>query len=466
LYPFTGLNRTMVVAIVSSACAVSACLSAEPASWKAGVAKESITPREPVWMAGFAARNGPSDGQLTELYARALALSDAQNNRLVVVTLDLIEIPEALRDMIAGLARKSHGLKPEELLVNVSHTHGGPMVSSKTVAEWGLDPVWGKRADDYVAFLLKRINAVIGNAISSQSPATVGYAGARCDVAMNRRLPTAEGVRLAPNPDGPVDHDVPILRIESAEKKLVGLVFGYACHNTAMGPTRQLNGDYAGFAQQKLEKDHPDTVAIFLSGCGGDQNPARRRNEEDAVQNGLALAKAVESGLAATPIVLDASLAIRLATCPLAFAPLPPRAELEARANSPDGYVSRHARWVLREWPNPGDQPADYPLPIQVVELGGKLTLVALGGEPVVDYSIRLKRELAAEGQSVWVAGYSNLVHAYVPTRRVLQEGGYEGTEAVIYQALPGPFRMDIEDRIVDCIRREVAAVRTKRQAP
>ena len=115
---------------------------------------------------------------------------------------------------------------------------------------------------------------------------------------------------------------------------------------------------------------------------------------------------------------------------------------------------------MLHQWPNPGDQPPDYPLPVQVVELGGKLTLVALGGEPVVDYSLRLKREFAADGQSVWVAGYSNLVHAYVPTRRVLLEGGYEGTEAVIYQSLPGPFRTDVEERIVECVHRQVKAVR------
>lgn len=83
-----------------------------------------------------------------------------------------------------------------------------------------------------------------------------------------------------------------------------------------------------------------------------------------------------------------------------------------------------------------------------------------------MDYSIRLKRELGVEGQPVWVAGYSNLVHAYVPSRRVLLEGGYEGTEAVIYQALPGPFRADIEERILECVRQELAAVRAERAGP
>ncbi len=429
--------------------------AAEPGEWKAGVAKVSITPTEPVWMAGYAARTGPSDGALVDLYARAVVLADAKNSRLIIVTLDLIEIPDTLRESILGVAREKHGLKPEELLLNVSHTHGGPMVSAKTVADWGIPSVWGERTDKYLGELVKKVDVAIGAALSSMGPSRVSYGRARCGFAMNRRISTPNGFTLGLNPEGPVDHDVPVLRIELPEKKLIGLVFGYACHNTALGPIRKFHGDYAGFAQRKLEKDHPDTVALFLMGCGGDQDPQPRRHQEDAEQNGLALASAVEAGLAAAPVRLSATLSTSLEMCPLAFAPLPPRADLEARAKSGDGFVSRHARWVLKQWPNPGDQPADYQLPVQVVVLGQKVTLVALGGEPVVDYSIRLKRELASAGRFVWVAGYANLVNAYVPSRRVLLEGGYEGTQAVIYQSLPGPFRSDIEDRIVASVHRQ-----------
>lgn len=437
-------------------------LAAESELWKAGVARVIITPNEPVWMAGYAGRNGPSDGVLVDLQARALALVDGQQNRLVVITLDLIEIPNTLRDAILDTLWRSHQLRPEETLLNVSHTHGGPMVSAKNVADWGIEPSWGERADRYARNLVKKVDGIVAKALSNLEPAVLGYSHSRCGFAMNRRLPTTGGFRLGPNPDGPVDHDVPVLRIESPGKKLIGLVFGYACHNTALGPTRMLNGDYAGFALRKLEKDHPDTVAFFLMGCGGDQDPAPRRHQEDAEQNGLTLATAVEAALVPAPVSLRATLSTSLEHCPLAFAPLPPRADLEARALSGDGFVSRHARWVLKEWPNPGDHPAEYQLPIQVVELGQVLTLVALGGEPVADYSVRLKNELSKDRRLVWVAGYSNLVNAYVPNRRVLLEGGYEGTEAVIYQSLPGPFQTDVEERIVESVHRQAKLVREK----
>lgn len=437
----------------------------DAAGWTAGMARVSITPPEPVWLAGYAARSGPADGVLTDLNARALVL-EADGGRLAVVTLDLIEIPAPLHERIVAIARDRHGLAARELLVNCSHTHGGPMVSARTVAEWGLDPVWGRRAESYVDHLLARIDEVLGAALAKRLPVTVAHGTARCGFAINRRLPTPDGIRLAPNPDGPVDHDVPVLRVTDDAGALCAVVFGYACHATALGPTARVNGDYVGFALERLEADHPGAVALFLAGCGGDQDPAPRRDEHDARQHGLALAGAVERVVSADLPGLAPRLGVGLETCPLAFAPLPPRDELGVRAASPDGFVARHAAWVLAAWPEAGDRPPDHPLPVQVAVFGGTLTLVALGGEPVVDYATRVKAELAAPGGSVWVAGYSNFVHAYVPSRRVLAEGGYEGTGAVIYQSLPGPFAADVEDRIMAAVHRQAAALRSPPAAP
>jgi neutral ceramidase len=445
-----------VIAICVWIFIVAACLTEVSAEWRAGVSRVVINPDEPVWMAGYAARTGPSEGSLVDLYARCTVLTDsASSKQFVIVTLDLIEIPDSLRELLVEVAEKTHKIKPEELLLNVSHTHGGPMVSAKTVADWGLEPVWGERAEKYVQTLVKRVDEVIGQAISKQVAATISYSHARCGFAMNRRLNTGGGFRLGVNPNGPVDHDVPLLKIESVGGELLGLVFGYACHNTALGPTRMFNGDYAGFAQRKLEANHWNTIALFLAGCGGDQDPAPRRCQEDAEQNGLALALTVEAALSAAPVPLEPSISSSLDICPLAFSKLPSREELETRANSGDGFVSRHAKNILKQWPNQGDHPEDYPLPIQVVVLGQKLTLITIGGEPVVDYAIRLKQELASDERPLWVAGYSNLVNAYVPSRRVLLEGGYEGTEAIIYQSLPSPFQLDSEERIIKSIHRQ-----------
>ncbi|MFN9374391.1 MAG: neutral/alkaline non-lysosomal ceramidase N-terminal domain-containing protein [Planctomycetaceae bacterium] len=430
--------------------------AAEPTTaWSAGVAKVDITPKSPVWMAGYASRNSPSDGVLVPLAARALALKDAAGHRLVVVTLEILETPDSLQTRIAEVAREQHGLRPEELLLNVSHTHGGPMLSARNVADWGIDAAWGDRAEEYAATLVSQVDRLIGTALSKLKPATVRNGQSRCGFAMNRRLPTAEGMRMGPNPDGVTDHEVPVLRVDAADGSLLAVMFGYACHNTALGDIRQLHGDYAGLTQRRVETTHPQTVALFLLGCGGDQDPHPRRNLQDAERNAESLARAVEEGLESASPPLSATLHASRAACPLPFQKLPPRAELEARAQSGNGFVSRHAQSILRQWPNPDDQPSDYQLPVHVLRLGGTLTLVALGGEPVADYAHRIRKELRKEGETIWVAGYSNRINAYLPSRRVLEEGGYEGTEAIIYQALPAPFALDVEERVVESVVRQ-----------
>jgi hypothetical protein len=97
-----------------------------------------------------------------------------------------------------------------------------------------------------------------------------------------------------------------------------------------------------------------------------------------------------------------------------------------------------------------GPLPTKQPQPVQVWKLGG-VTLVALGGEVVVDYALRLAREYKDE--TMWVAGYSNDVFGYVPSLRVLREGGYEGADAMIYYGRPGPFTEDVEELIVGKVR-------------
>lgn len=428
-------------------------------TWKAGAAKVVITPTEPVWMAGYSGRKGPSEGVLLDLHAKSLAISDAENHRLVIVTLDLISIPQALRDSLLDQAEQKFGLKPAEILLNVSHTHCGPMVSPETIDNWGIDSAYKAKTIQYVKFLEQRILDAISQSLAVSQPAKLSYSHARCGFAMNRRLPTDKGYQNSPYPEGLVDHDVPILRAESADGNLLAVLFGYACHNTTLG-IQQLNGDYAGFAQRDLEAAHPGTIAMFLMGCGGDQNPYPRSKVELAEQHGRTLANAVEAALLPEPVALKPRLQVSQELCPLNHAPLPSQEVLEARAKSSNIYEATHGRRVLQLLKDHDGKLPEYEYLIHVVRLGGKLTLAALADEIVVDYSLRLKRELAAPNEIVWIAGYSNLVTCYVPSKRVLLEGGYEAGGAMIYTSLPGPFAEDVEERIIDSVHRQVKALK------
>lgn len=427
--------------------------------WKAGVAAVTITPDKPLWMAGYASRNKPSEGKFQDLQAKALAVEDAQGTRLVILTLDLIGISRELRDVLEKQAEERYQLPRQSLLVNASHTHSGPVLRAKKSATYPLTDEQVGEIEQYAAGLQEKLVTLVGGALEDLAPAKLGYSHARAGFAMNRRLLTETGYRISPNPDGPVDHDVPVLRVERPDGTLRAVVFGYACHNTTLG-LYQFSGDYAGYAQQYLEEAHPGTKALFMIGCGGDQNPYPRSTLELAEQHGRALANAVEAALLPKPSPVTGPLRSALAEVPLEFAPAPSREELLKRKESKNQYEQRHAALLLAELDKSGKLGASYPCLIQVVQFGKELTIVALAGEVVVDYSLRLKRELP--GAPVWVAGYSNEVFGYVPSRRVLTEGGYEGGGAMLYTSHPGPFAPSIEDRIVGKVHELVRSLRTE----
>ncbi len=425
---------------------------AEDAVWKAGVASVKVTPEGPMWMAGYASRTKPSEGVAQDLFAKALALQDAQGQKFVFVTLDLISVPGPLRQKIDEQLQKTQTLKPANLLMNCSHTHCGPEIRVTNATLQELDAERRQLSVKYVDDLQAKILQVIDTALKGLEPAKLSYQHARAGFAMNRRTPTPKGYANFPNPEGPVDHDVPVLRVDGADGKLRAVLFGYACHNTTLG-FYQFCGDYAGYAQEYFEADHPGVVALFLMGCGGDQNPYPRGTIELARMHGRTLATSIDAALQTTPRPLTGGLSSQLDTVDLTYDTPPTREELQTRAKSTDKYDQAYAERLLKQFDAEGRLLEKYAAPVQVVRLGNEITLVALPGETVVDYSLRLKRELSVkDGPAVWVAGYSNDVFAYVPSRRVLEEGGYEAVGAMRYMTTvlqPGAFTLDVEERLV-----------------
>lgn len=376
-----------------------------PATWKAGSAAVVVTPEKNLFMAGYASRKTPAEGKVQDLFAKALALEDEQGGRVVIVTLDLIGVPKPLRQYVAEQAEKKFHLPPANLLINASHTHSGPGLRTTAPTEKELEarPL-AKDAYEYTLALQDKIVAVIGDALAHLEPARLTWNRARCGFAMNRRRdyslpPEDPNSKLAPNPNGPVDHEVPALRVEAPNGELRAVLFGYACHNTCLGFFHYC-GDYAGYAQEYLQANRPGFTAHFLMGCGGDQNPYPRRSGvvpgvsdlELTQQHGRSLANAVEMALTVNPRGIQGPIRAAYEELPLDYA-------------------------------KAGKEP--HPYPVQVIRLGKDLVIAAIGSEATVDYSLRLKRELN-DGAAVWVAGYSNDYCGYIPSLRVLKEGGYE----------------------------------------
>lgn len=431
---------------------VSSALAAE-GQWRAGVAGLNITPELPIWLSGYAARNMPAAEKLDYLWAKALALEDADGHRAVLVTIDLVGIDRELSRDVCRRIEERFKLPRAATALAVSHTHSGPVVGNNLAPMYALDEQQTAQVAHYTAELTDNLVNVVGMALEKLEPAQLSCGSGTATFAVNRRNnPEAEVPqrRLENALVGPVDHDVPVLAIHDVEGHLRAIVCGYACHATVLDGY-VVSGDWPGAAQSELEQRHANAVALFWAGCGADQNPIPRRSVELVHQYGKQLADAVDATLQAPLKPVASSLRTAYEEIDLPFGPLPSREQLQldAAGQPPQAPWAKH---LLKTIERDGSLPATYPYPVQAWRLGTELTWVFLGGEVVVDYSLRLKSELGPE--NTWVAGYSNDVMGYIPSRRVLAEGGYEGGGAGIYYGLPAAWAPKVEQQIVDTAHR------------
>ncbi|MCD6300356.1 MAG: neutral/alkaline non-lysosomal ceramidase N-terminal domain-containing protein [Dehalococcoidales bacterium] len=433
------------------------------ADFQAGLARVRITPEGPIWLSGYASRRHPSTGVVQDLWAKALALEDAKGNRAVIVTTDLIGLPRVVCDEVAARLQKEYELERAELLLNASHTHTGPVVWPNLATMYDLPPGQLRLLRAYSRRLVDAMVTVASAALGKLSPARLHFGQGTAGFAANRRVLTPDGARwlkFGVNPAGPVDHAVPVLKVTDPDGTLRAALFGYACHNTTLtGQHYRISGDYAGFAQSNFEASHPGATALFLQLCGGDQNPNPRGELEHARRHGQELAAAVDRALAGHLIRLHPPIrsAFRMVDLNLAFQS---RETYEKELQSPDPARVRRARAVLRALEE--RRPIwRIPYPVQAIRFNRDLTLLALGGEVVVDYALRARREFARE--RLVVAGYSNDVMCYIPSRRILREGGYEADQSMVYYGQPGPFTAEVEETIFNTIYQVMRRVGVKR---
>ncbi len=426
--------------------------------WQAGVAKTVITPKQSMWMSGYGSRNKPAEGKVHDLWAKALILQDASGKRGLLITLDLVGIDKQLSDEVCDDVQKKHGLERDQIMLACSHTHCGPVVGKNLIAMYNFDEKQHELVKNYTKELHRQLVELVGAAIKDMKLTQLTWNNGFTTFATNRRTNKEKDVpkmRDLGQLNGPVDHDVPVLCVRDPDGKVLAIVFGYACHATVMD-FYQWSGDYPGFAQLELEKRHPEATALFFAGCGADQNPLPRRKNELAETYGKQLAEAVDQVVKAPMKPIEPRMKTTFTRIDLPFGELPSREKIVQDTMSKNATIASRAKMLLADIEKTGSLKATYPYPIQAWQLGKDLTWIALGGEVVVDYSVRLKKELGR----VWVAGYTNDVMAYIPSLKVLKEGGYEGDTSMIYYGLPTAWGPRVEELIVGEVHGRVARVR------
>lgn len=413
--------------------------------WKAGVARVVITPKKSMWLAGYGGRNRPSEGTLHDLWAKALAVEDANGKKAVLVTTDLLGIPKNLSDRIRERLSKEFNLSKAQVILNSSHTHTGPALQSSLPDVYPLNASQQEDVVSYTNWVEDKIVNLVGEALSSMEPVQLFAENGVTRFQVNRRNNDESTLDQQAELNGPNDYAVPVIKVVNGAGNLVAIAFGYACHPTVLNGY-QWSGDYAGFAQIELEKKYPHAAALFFQGAGGDQNPLPRRTVPLAQQYGETLAAAVERVLSEEMRPLAARLATAYSEVELSLGTLPTKQELLKTAEESSGSNKRWATRLLNQLDRGDSLMHSYPYPVQVWQLGDQL-IFSLGGELVIEYAIKLKE---IYGQSIFVLGYSNDVMSYIPSARILLEGGYEGERSQKTYGLPASWAPDIEIKILN----------------
>ena len=414
----------------------------------AGAAKVDITPNGPVRMYGYASRKTESEGIAGRLRASALALgADDGDGPAVLLTVDCGAVPSEIAAEALRRVQAKVPVKPERFMLCNSHNHSGPNLK-------GMKSLSGDELEHltrYAAELTDRLEQVVLRALESRVPAQLAVCRGRVGFAANRRvLKDGKWSGFGAVPDAPVDHSLPLLRVTDQQGKLLAVAVNYACHNTTLrGNFLQIHGDWAGCAQEYIEADNPGAVALITLGCGADADPCPHSTVALCEQHGRAMADEVQRLLAEPGRPVSGPLTARTATLEIAYAPPPPLDELRQTAKK--SYAAQR----LLEKLEAGEAPAKIAkYPLTTWTWGDDLAMVFLSHEVVVDYALRLKREL--DGDRLWINAYSNDVSAYIVSKRLLDEGGYEvnnSLSTIVTYGHPERVRPPLEDRIVEQVK-------------
>ncbi len=351
---------------------------------RAGVSKREITPERPAWLAGYAARNKPSEGVHDPLFMTAVVFDDG-NTRLAMVSADLCFVPLSVKEQIVPRLQAEASISPEHLIIAATHTHSGPVTSGEKVdAEW-------------LESLSDKIFTAINEAASSMTPVKVKVGVGTSDVGVNRRERQPDGkIALGHNEDGFVDRQVGVIRIYT-ESSPVATLINYGCHGTVLGGRNYLiSADYMGAAVRRVQ-DAVGGVVTFFNGAPGNVDPFYRVgvNFDHVEELGEKLAVEVLR-------VLDEKM-VEVASTPI--------------------YV------ISTEIGLPLKTPREDGNPVSVISTGvvriGDLQFIMFPGEMFAQTGLVLKARSSAKCPFVisYLCGKSA---GYLPVRAAYQEGGYE----------------------------------------
>ena len=422
---------------------------------QAGFGRVNISPPIGTRMFGWGDRDADHgcEGVRDDLFVRALWVSQ-DGQEMLILGFDLLFFSREIADRLRGAIGRRFGLAPRQILLNTSHTHNGPTTGTWSFAQFS--SIDGLYLDSVEQAILDACSI----ARKSTRPVTVHAGEAFCDIAVNRRNIDESGiVNWGPNPGGVTRRNLPVCLLKDSDDQAVCLLFSVSCHPSTVG-SFMISADYPGTAMALIDTHLGSECSMFLQGVGGDTKVKSfaGKNEfgstwEDADEAGKSVAKAVitllDSGLLPVEPDLYSS---ELEIC-FTMTPVPNQNHFEELVRNPD------TNELIRLWAqrmidllNRGIAlPESIPVTLHGVRFGKGLRLVGLEGEVVAELG-DLIHNCFGSGVT-FPMGYTDGCQLYIPTTKMLDEGGYE-VDSFYEYGWPAQLASGIEDTIVVGLQR------------
>lgn len=456
---FWGITLYIFDTILHESCAVQSTHtsgSKDEHVLKAGFSRVKVTPPLGTFMTGFGNRDRDHgcEGIHDDLLANALYLTQGKEE-VLIMGFDLLFFSRDEADRYKGAIGRALNLSPKQILLNTSHTHTGPKVGT-----------WYYTLSDthYLNWLEQAIVKAACDARDSAREATLWAGSTRTALPMNRRMRDENGkINLRPNPDGIVYNSLPIILLKDTEGKPVSLLFSVACHpSTIKGDVRayQISADYPGTAMQKVDTFLGAGVSLFLQGAGGDskasvigkgQKEWRSGTWDDVAEAGTMVGNEVVQAVTAGLTRIEPEIRNHIININLSLSPPMTHAEYEAIAKDPNKEET------LRQWAQEQVTLLDrgyklatsVPVSVHGIQLGKGLRIIGIEGEIVAEIGLLIKNHYT-DGIT-FALGYSDGAQLYIPTSKMLGEGGYE-VESYWEYRQPAPLAKSIEEKIIQSL--------------
>ena len=376
------INFWILILCISSV--VYAGLIKNPKTVLVGASRTDITPKFPVVLAGYGGRTKEFEGIDNALWARCLVIG--RENPAVLVVIDNCGITKEIRAALAKRIKKL-GIPEKNLVITATHTHNAPSLRGYAPILWAgrTSPDQERRIDKYTAFLIDKMESIIIEALESREPMRLSWGRGEVQFGGNRRIiRNGKWAGFGFQRNGPVDHSLPVMVANDLKGETRVIWSNYACHCTTIGARNHINGDWAGYANELIEKNNKSAISLLTIGCGADVGPQPSGGSKDAIKHGSAISKEVNKVISGdmTPLPGVTETAVKELQLPLQK----PKDRKHWKSQlKVGGFHAQLAKSMLKKLDSEGSISSEVKYPIHTWKFGQELAVVFLAGEVVVD---------------------------------------------------------------------------------